>query len=110
MEAVRPGFREIRDLSERMTGGILPSIYFEFLFYMGMKLFDQMAGTVLETGLGGRLDTTNVIRHPLVSVDHFHKSGSYAIFGRYRGKNRLSEGRIIKPGVPVIYDDPRRPL
>ena len=44
--------------------------YFEFLFYMGMVLFSR-AGTevlVLETGMGGLYDVTNVVEHPLVSV------------------------------------------
>ncbi len=100
-------FREIRDLSERMTeeGYCHPS-YFEFLFYMGMKLFDQMDNdfTVLETGLGGRLDTTNVIRHPLavaitsISLDHTEYLGDTV------EKIAYQKAGIIKPGVPVIYE------
>ena len=98
---------EIRDLSERMTeeGYCHPS-YFEFLFYMGMKLFDQMDNdfTVLETGLGGRLDTTNVIRHPLavaitsISLDHTEYLGDTV------EKIAYQKAGIIKPGVPVIYE------
>lgn len=100
-------FREIRDLSERMTeeGYCHPS-YFEFLFYMGMKLFDQMDNdfTILETGLGGRLDTTNVIRHPLavaitsISLDHTEYLGDTV------EKIAYQKAGIIKPGVPVIYE------
>ena len=100
-------FREIRDLSERMTeeGYCHPS-YFEFLFYMGMKLFDQMDNdfTVLETGLGGRLDTTNVIRHPLavaitsISLDHTEYLGDTV------EKIAYQKAGIIKSGVPVIYE------
>lgn len=44
--------------------------YFELLFLIGMKIFEK-AGVeylVLETGLGGRLDATNSIAHPLVTV------------------------------------------
>ena len=43
--------------------------YFEFLFYMGMVLFSR-AGTevlVLETGMGGLYDVTNVVEAPMVS-------------------------------------------
>lgn len=100
-------FREIRDLSECMTeeGYCHPS-YFEFLFYMGMKLFDQMDNdfTVLETGLGGRLDTTNVIRHPLavaitsISLDHTEYLGDTV------EKIAYQKAGIIKSGVPVIYE------
>ena len=37
---------------------------------MGIYIFDKanMEYVVLETGLGGRFDATNVIEHPLISV------------------------------------------
>ena len=44
--------------------------YFEYLFAMAMLIY-QDAGldyAVLEVGLGGRKDATNVIKHPAVSV------------------------------------------
>ena len=44
--------------------------YFEFLFYMGLCIF-RNAGVrvlVLETGMGGTYDVTNVVEEPLVSV------------------------------------------
>ena len=111
-ELFEDSFREIRDLSERMMGeGYCHPSYFEFLFYMGIKLFDQEESgfTVLETGLGGRLDTTNVIRHPLavvitsISLDHTQYLGDTV------EKIAYQKAGIIKPGVPVIYEreDPR---
>ena len=80
--------------------------YFELLFLIGMKIFEK-AGVeylVLETGLGGRLDATNSIAHPLVTVitsislDHTEYLGDTiaAIAGEKAG--------IIKEGVPVVYD------
>ena len=71
-----------------------------------MKLFDQMDNdfTVLETGLGGRLDTTNVIRHPLavaitsISLDHTEYLGDTV------EKIAYQKAGIIKSGVPVIYE------
>lgn len=44
--------------------------FFELLFLMGIYIFDKanMEYVVLETGLGGRFDATNVIEHPLISV------------------------------------------
>ena len=44
--------------------------YFEFLFGMGMKAFEK-AGVeyiILETGLGGRLDATNAVESPVLTV------------------------------------------
>lgn len=80
--------------------------YFETLFLMGMLSFKE-AGVeylVMETGLGGRLDATNVVEKPLaciitsISRDHTEYLGDTleAIAGEKAG--------IIKAGVPVIYD------
>ena len=80
--------------------------YFETLFLMGMLIFKE-AGVeylVMETGLGGRLDATNVGEKPLaciitsISRDHTEYLGDTleAIAGEKAG--------IIKAGVPVIYD------
>ncbi len=80
--------------------------YFETLFLMGMMIFKE-AGVeylVMETGLGGRLDATNVVEKPLaciitsISRDHTEYLGDTleAIAGEKAG--------IIKAGVPVIYD------
>ena len=80
--------------------------YFETLFLKGMLIFKE-AGVeylVMETGLGGRLDATNVVEKPLaciitsISRDHTEYLGDTleAIAGEKAG--------IIKAGVPVIYD------
>ena len=80
--------------------------YFETLFLMGMLIFKE-AGVeylVMETGLGGRQDATNVVEKPLaciitsISRDHTEYLGDTleAIAGEKAG--------IIKAGVPEIYD------
>ena len=79
--------------------------YFETLFLMGMLIFKE-AGVeylVMETGLGGRLDATNVVGKlaciiTSISRDHTEYLGDTleAIAGEKAG--------IIKAGVPVIYD------
>lgn len=63
MEAVHALLEERPDTFSHPT-------FFELLFLMGMYLFDKygMEYAVLETGLGGRFDATNVIEKPLVSV------------------------------------------
>ena len=82
--------------------------YFETLFLMGMLIFKE-AGVeylVMETGLGGRLDATNVVEKPLaciitsISRDHTEYLGDTleAIAGEKAG--------IIKAGVPVIQPGP----
>lgn len=98
-------FQKVFRLTERMMGkGYCHPSFFEYLFYMALVAF-RTAGVryaVLETGLGGRLDATNVIDHPLVTVitsislDHMEYLGDTIelIAGEKAG--------IIKPGCPVV--------
>ncbi len=83
--------------------------FFEFLFLMAMLIFKEQKVDyiILETGLGGRLDATNAIRNPALTViteiglDHMEYLGNTIeeIAGEKAG--------IIKPGVPVVYCDKR---
>lgn len=86
--------------------GLPHPAYFELLFAMGMLYFSQQKVDflVMETGLGGRLDATNAVKHPIltvitsISLDHTEYLGSTIpeIAGEKAG--------IIKKGVPVVYD------
>ena len=90
----------LRDIFERAD---LALTFFEFTVAL-MFLYFAEAGVdvaVIETGLGGRLDSTNVV-HPLLSVitpigfDHMDRLG-YTIAAIAGEK-----GGIIKEGVPVV--------
>jgi dihydrofolate synthase/folylpolyglutamate synthase len=98
---VRPVVEQL-DSEETAAGGTGPT-YFEITTAMAFLHFARknVDATVLEVGLGGRLDSTNVCQ-PLVSVitsisfDHMEQLG-----------NTLAEiarekAGIIKPSVPVI--------
>lgn len=79
--------------------------FFEMLFFIGMICFgkEEPDVIILETGLGGRLDATNIIEKPALCViteigfDHMEYLGDNlaTIAGEKAG--------IIKPGVPVVY-------
>ena len=77
--------------------------YFEVATLLAWMYFDQMGAemVVLETGLGGRLDCTNVC-HPLVTVittigmDHMH------ILGDTIEKIAAEKAGIIKAAIPVV--------
>ncbi|MGB4737865.1 MAG: folylpolyglutamate synthase/dihydrofolate synthase family protein [Fuerstiella sp.] len=77
--------------------------YFEVATLLAWMYFDQQKAelVVLETGLGGRLDCTNVCQ-PLVTVittiglDHTH------ILGDTLEKIAAEKAGIIKPNVPVL--------
>lgn len=82
---------------------------FELVTAIAFELFRRRGckAVVLETGMGGRLDSTNVIRAPLCSVitniglDHTRELGDTV------EKIAFEKAGIIKPGCPaVIYDLP----
>ncbi len=87
------------------SGGLHPT-YFEFLFYMGLFLF-QKAGVqvlILETGMGGLKDVTNVIEHPLASVITSISVEHTAFLGNTIPEIAAHKAGIIKRGCPVVYD------
>lgn len=79
--------------------------YFERLFFMGMYVFTKarVEVTILEAGLGGRLDTTNVVERPVlciiteIGIDHT------AYLGDTIEKIAFEKAGIIKPKVPVVF-------
>ncbi len=81
-----------------------PPTFFEITTLLAWMLFaaEQVDVVVLETGLGGRLDCTNVCR-PLVTVitsiglDHTH------ILGATHDLIAFEKAGILKPGIPLIH-------
>lgn len=80
-----------------------PLTFFEWSFLVAIHIFSQMGCdyVVLETGLGGRFDATNVCR-PVVSVitsiawDHMEQLGNSL------DSIAMEKCGIIKEGVPVV--------
>jgi len=58
---------------------------------------------VLECGLGGRLDATNIIKTPLLSVITGIALDHVAILGDTEEKIAAEKAGIIKNGVPVLW-------
>jgi dihydrofolate synthase / folylpolyglutamate synthase len=87
----------------RSEGENYPYTFFETVTAIALKYFAEshVDIAVVETGLGGRLDATNVL-HPLVSVitsiglEHTH------ILGPNLEDIAFEKGGIIKRGVPCI--------
>ncbi len=80
---------------------------FEILTAVMFKYFDekQVEVVVLETGLGGRFDATNVIKENLcaiithIDLDHTER------LGNTKDKIAFEKAGIIKPGCPVITSE-----
>jgi dihydrofolate synthase/folylpolyglutamate synthase len=77
--------------------------FFEVVTVMALKFFaEQKCGLVIwETGLGGRLDATNIVT-PLASVITNIALDHEQWLGDTLGKIAAEKAGIIKPGVPVI--------
>ncbi|MDO4490629.1 MAG: folylpolyglutamate synthase/dihydrofolate synthase family protein [Lachnospiraceae bacterium] len=100
-------FERVMEASKRtMERGESHPTYFEILLLMGLVIFSQekVDYVVLETGLGGRLDATNVITDPLaciiVSISRDHTE----YLGETIPEIAAEKAGIIKAGVPVVYD------
>lgn len=84
--------------------------FFELLFLMGISIFreEKTDFLILETGMGGRLDATNAVKSPVLTVitsiglDHMEYLGHTVeeIAGEKAG--------ILKPGVPVVFCGKRK--
>lgn len=57
---------------------------------------------VMETGLGGKLDATNAVDNPVVSVITTISLEHTAILGDTIEKIAAEKAGIIKPGIPVV--------
>lgn len=89
----------------RMNLGLQPS-FFELTTIMAFEYFakEKVDYAVIETGLGGRLDTTNIIEPVLcvitnVSLEHT------ALLGDTIEQIAAEKGGIIKAGVPVVIGE-----
>ncbi|MGN0383451.1 MAG: bifunctional folylpolyglutamate synthase/dihydrofolate synthase [Eubacterium sp.] len=79
--------------------------FFEFIFAMAMVAFENsdVEYVVLETGMGGRLDATNVFTQPVLSIitqvdmDHMEYLG-YTI-----EDIAYEKAGIIKDNIPVLF-------
>src|SRR5882762_8344614 len=98
---------EVHKTSERMlaAGDLdLHPTYFETVTAMAFLLFarERVDTVVLEVGMGGRLDATNVVTPALcviTPIDFDHE----AFLGDKLAKIAAEKAGILKPGVPAIF-------
>ncbi len=81
--------------------------YFEFLFLIAMVLYYRkpVDFLILETGLGGRLDATNCVRHPELCVITEIGLDHMWILGDTLEEIAAEKAGIIQRGVPVVFAD-----
>lgn len=81
---------------------------FEMVFAVAIAWFcrEKCDVVVLETGLGGRFDATNIIDTPLASVITSISLDHTAVLGDTVEKIAFEKSGIIKPdGITVVYGD-----
>lgn len=105
-EALAEGMSAVRSCCEAMErDGLECPTVFEIETAMGFWYFKRQCCdyVVLETGMGGRLDSTNVVEKPVltvitsISMDHMNQLGNTLaeIAGEKAG--------ILKPGTPAVF-------
>jgi dihydrofolate synthase/folylpolyglutamate synthase len=100
-------FTEIHETAERLLqrGELdLHPTYFESVTAMAFLLFagERVEIAVLEVGLGGRLDATNVVT-PVLSVITPIDFDHQIFLGDTLDKIATEKAGILKPGVPAIF-------
>lgn len=122
-ERIRLGGRDISDADleqftarvlaaadEMVAGGHDSPTEFEVVTAIAFLYFREKGAeiTVLEVGLGGRGDSTNVMKQPMacaitsISYDHMDRLGNTL------AEIAAEKAGIIKPGIPVVANVPER--
>jgi dihydrofolate synthase / folylpolyglutamate synthase len=105
--------QEFIDLCEKHIKPVIPRLsepptFFDLTTAMAFLYFSlqKVDVGVIEVGLGGRLDSTNVVT-PLVSVITSLSMDHMAVLGDTLAKIAAEKAGIIKPGRPVVSSPQR---
>lgn len=95
--------REVHKIVDELAAEDVHCTHFEILTGLALKIFaaEKVDYVVLEVGLGGRYDATNVIEHPLASIITHIDLDHTDVLGDTIAKIAFEKAGIIKEGVPV---------
>ncbi|MGD9347807.1 MAG: cyanophycin synthetase, partial [Candidatus Aminicenantes bacterium] len=96
----------LRDVIEELIDSkilLSPPTYFEMLSCVAFLYFakEQVDMAILEVGMGGRFDATNVVK-PLVSAITTISPEHQKFLGETQGEIASEKAGIIKPGIPLV--------
>lgn len=100
-------FETIQQLVDRMQKkGYRHPTFFEFLFYIQMEIVRRIQPDwlILETGMGGKRDVTNVFPKPFLTVLTSISMDHMQFLGETLPEIAREKAGIIKAGVPVVFD------
>lgn len=110
-EALAEGMSRVREACEAMAAeGLETPTVFEAETALGFWYFKKKNCdfVVLETGMGGRLDSTNVVKHPVLTVMTPISMDHMAQLGNTLSEIAFEKAGILKPGTPAIFA-PQKP-
>lgn len=95
---------ELAQAARQRTGKEFCFTYFEFTTVLAALIFARAGVDVVvwETGMGGRLDATNIV-NPIASVITNIALDHQAYLGNTIEQIAREKAGIIKPGVPIFY-------
>lgn len=106
-EGMEQVWNRVVDAVYRLQNKGIELAYFDYFLGMALCWFqeEKVDYVVMETGLGGRLDATNAVAHPIACVITTISLEHTAILGDTLSAIATEKAGIIKPGIPVIYSN-----
>ncbi|XP_057523081.1 folylpolyglutamate synthase-like [Amaranthus tricolor] len=91
-------------LKEKTTDEIPMPTYFRFLALLAFKIFcaEQVDVAIMEVGLGGKYDATNVVQTPIVCCISSLGYDHMEILGNTLGQIAGEKAGIFKEGIPAF--------
>ncbi|MDD6797217.1 MAG: bifunctional folylpolyglutamate synthase/dihydrofolate synthase [Clostridia bacterium] len=79
--------------------------YFDFFVAIAFLYYahENTDAVIMETGLGGRLDSTNAVESPILTIITSISLDHVAILGNTVEKIAAEKAGIIKPSAPLVY-------
>ena len=105
-------FREVEEIvKKRNASENIQASEFELLTATAFEIFtlEKVKIAAVEVGMGGRLDATNVLRDPLVTVITKIGMDHQAFLGKTLEEIAYQKAGIMKTGVPTVLDASNRP-
>lgn len=101
----------IKPICERLDEINLKNTYFEVMTALMFKYFydKKVDVCVIETGLGGRLDSTNIVKKPIASLITTISMDHTNILGNTIEEIAQNKAGIIKENVPVFIYPQEKP-
>ena len=103
-------FDRVHSAEKRLQKKNITLAYFDWLFGMALLLFvqKQVDFVILETGLGGRLDATNAVQNPVLSVITTISLEHTAVLGDTLSQIAKEKAGILKQGVSAVFRQKKR--